>query len=147
MAGLVVRAKYPWLQLNVTKKSKKINSHQEPAPAAKKAAKRSGTVVKAKAVDTSKLKARKSKCQNPSPPREAGACCRCSACQKSKPFQPLSKADLTYFGFAAGETREILGDVGSMESEAFKGGSNLSICRSTWRMSAPTILSRNLRWG
>src|SRR4029077_20563213 len=40
---------------------------------------------------------------------------------------PLSKADLTYFrNLLLDKRREILGDVGSMESEAFKGGSNLS---------------------
>lgn len=39
----------------------------------------------------------------------------------------LSKSDLTYFrNLLLGKRREILGDVGSMESEAFKSGSNLS---------------------
>ncbi|MCL2646540.1 MAG: TraR/DksA C4-type zinc finger protein [Phycisphaerales bacterium] len=39
----------------------------------------------------------------------------------------LGKADLQYFRHLLLEKRrEILGDVGSMESEAFKGGSNLS---------------------
>jgi DnaK suppressor protein len=47
--------------------------------------------------------------------------------KKEKPVQPLGKADLTYFrNLLLEKRREILGDVGSMESEAFKGGSNLS---------------------
>jgi RNA polymerase-binding protein DksA len=40
---------------------------------------------------------------------------------------PLKKADLDYFrALLLEKRREILGDVGSMESEAFKSGSNLS---------------------
>jgi DnaK suppressor protein len=40
---------------------------------------------------------------------------------------PLKKADLEYFrNLLLEKRREILGDVGSMESEAFKSGSNLS---------------------
>ena len=39
----------------------------------------------------------------------------------------LSKSDLQYFrGLLLERRREIIGDVGAMESEAFKGGSNLS---------------------
>jgi len=40
---------------------------------------------------------------------------------------PMSKSDLQYFrNLLLERRREIIGDVGSMESEAFKGGSNLS---------------------
>ncbi len=47
--------------------------------------------------------------------------------KKEKPPAPRSKADLNYFrDLLLEKRREILGDVGSMESEAFKGGSNLS---------------------
>src|SRR5436309_1808675 len=46
---------------------------------------------------------------------------------KEKKVPPLSKQDLQYFRNLLLEKRkEIIGDVGSMESEAFKGGSNLS---------------------
>ncbi|HEY4330517.1 MAG TPA: TraR/DksA C4-type zinc finger protein [Phycisphaerae bacterium] len=46
---------------------------------------------------------------------------------KKEKVQPLSKSDLQYYRNLLLEKRqEILGDVGSMESEAFKGDSNLS---------------------
>ena len=46
---------------------------------------------------------------------------------KKEKVQPLSKSDLQYFrGLLLERRREIIGDMGSMESEAFKGGSNLS---------------------
>jgi len=46
---------------------------------------------------------------------------------KEKKVPALSKQDLQYFRNLLLEKRkEIIGDVGSMESEAFKGGSNLS---------------------
>jgi hypothetical protein len=46
---------------------------------------------------------------------------------KKEKVHPLSKQDLQYFrNLLLEKRREIIGDVGSMESEAFKGGSNLS---------------------
>ncbi len=46
---------------------------------------------------------------------------------KREKVQSLSKSDLQYFrNLLLEKRREIIGDVGSMESEAFKGGSNLS---------------------
>jgi RNA polymerase-binding protein DksA len=46
---------------------------------------------------------------------------------KKEKIVPLSKSDLQYYRNLLLERRkEIIGDVGSMESEAFKGGSNLS---------------------
>jgi DnaK suppressor protein len=46
---------------------------------------------------------------------------------KKEKVHALSKQDLQYFrNLLLEKRREILGDVGSMESEAFKGGSNLS---------------------
>jgi len=109
-----------------TKKTKKSPS-KKPAPAAKKAAKRPEPVVKAKAIDTSKLKA-KIKVPEPKPAaRKPEPVVVVAPAKKAKPVQPLSKADLTYFrNLLLEKRREILGDVGSMESEAFKGGSNLS---------------------
>ncbi len=48
------------------------------------------------------------------------------AARKEK-VQPLSKSDLQYYrNLLLERRREIIGDMGSMESEAFKGGSNLS---------------------
>jgi RNA polymerase-binding protein DksA len=47
--------------------------------------------------------------------------------RKEKAPTPLSKSDLQYFrNLLLEKRRELLGDVGSMESEAFKSGSNLS---------------------
>ncbi len=47
--------------------------------------------------------------------------------KKEKVPTPLTKSDLQYFrNLLLEKRRELLGDVGSMESEAFKGGSNLS---------------------
>ena len=50
------------------------------------------------------------------------------AAKAKKPEAPrLTKADLTHFrDLLLEKRRDILGDVGSMESEAFKAGSNLS---------------------
>jgi DnaK suppressor protein len=46
---------------------------------------------------------------------------------RKEKVQTLSKSDLQYFrNLLLEKRREIIGDVGSMESEAFKGGSNLS---------------------
>lgn len=46
---------------------------------------------------------------------------------KKEKVPSLSKQDLQYFrNLLLEKRREIIGDVGSMESEAFKGGSNLS---------------------
>jgi RNA polymerase-binding transcription factor DksA len=46
---------------------------------------------------------------------------------KKEKVQALTKADLQHFrDLLLERRREIIGDVGSMESEAFKGGSNLS---------------------
>jgi RNA polymerase-binding protein DksA len=46
---------------------------------------------------------------------------------KKEKVQALTKSDLQYFrNLLLERRREIIGDVGSMESEAFKGGSNLS---------------------
>ncbi len=58
---------------------------------------------------------------------EAPAAKSAERVEKKEKAQPLSKSELTYFrNLLLEKRREILGDVGSMESEAFKGGSNLS---------------------
>lgn len=75
------------------------------APPAKSSARRSAPVAKAAPVEPA------------APAREA----------RKEKVVPLSKSDLQYFrNLLLERRREIIGDVGSMESEAFKGGSNLS---------------------
>jgi RNA polymerase-binding protein DksA len=57
----------------------------------------------------------------------AGATLETSKEVKKEKMQTLSKSDLQYFrNLLLERRREIIGDMGSMESEAFKGGSNLS---------------------
>jgi len=83
-------------------------------------------VVKAKAVITSKLKA---KIQSPEPSRRAKPepVVVFLPAKKAKPVQPLSKADLTYFrNLLLEKRREIPWDVGSMDIGSVQGGSNLS---------------------
>jgi len=65
----------------------------------------------------------------PAPAAKAGKYAPSPAAEpvKKEKVQPLSKSDLQYFrGLLLERRREIIGDMGSMESEAFKGGSNLS---------------------
>jgi RNA polymerase-binding transcription factor DksA len=77
------------------------------APPAKSSAKRAGPAPVAKGAAVESV----------APGREA----------RREKVQPLSKSDLQYFrNLLLDRRREIIGDVGSMESEAFKGGSNLS---------------------
>jgi len=102
-----------------SKKSKKAApSKKASAPVAIKKPKRpEEPKVKLKAkVPESKAAAKKT--QAPEPAKET---------RKEKAVSTLTKSDLQYFrSLLLEKRREILGDVGSMESEAFKGGSNLS---------------------
>ena len=66
--------------------------------------------------------------KRPAPPSNGGAKSAAPVKEvKKEKTQPLSKSDLQYYrNLLLEKRREIIGDVGSMESEAFKGGSNLS---------------------
>jgi DnaK suppressor protein len=102
-----------------TKKIKKpAPSKKALAPVAVKKAKRLDepkVKLKGKAPES---KAAAKKTQAPEPAKET---------RKEKAVSTLTKSDLQYFrNLLLEKRREILGDVGSMESEAFKGGSNLS---------------------
>jgi RNA polymerase-binding transcription factor DksA len=82
--------------------AKKTPRKPEPKPEIKLAKKSSSTVLAPKASE---------------PVKEA----------KKEKVPTLSKQELLYFrNLLLEKRREIIGDVGSMESEAFKGGSNLS---------------------
>lgn len=85
----------------------------------KKAVKAPAKVVKKAAPS----KAMPAKAKASSPQRDEGS----AKSGKSSKGSKLGKADLNYFrDLLLEKRREILGDVGSMESEAFKAGSNLS---------------------
>jgi RNA polymerase-binding protein DksA len=111
-----------------TKKSAK-----KAAPAAKKGAskassKREEPKAKGKSKPEPKAEAKASPAKKAAPETASkGAPAAEKAEKKSEKAVSLSKSDLQYFrNLLLEKRREILGDVGSMESEAFKGGSNLS---------------------
>jgi RNA polymerase-binding protein DksA len=104
-------------------------STKKPAKnASKKAAtsmKKSPVAARASAVKSKTKSAPASK----SPPKKtaAAAAAPVKEGKKEKVATALSRSDLQYFrNLLLEKRRELLGDVGSMESEAFKSGSNLS---------------------
>jgi RNA polymerase-binding protein DksA len=105
------------------KTSKKSAKKAAPAPkkAAPKPAKRDEPKARAKPKSQPKpAPARKAAPEPPAPKSERKP-------ERAEKAVSLSKSDLQYFrNLLLEKRREILGDVGSMESEAFKGGSNLS---------------------
>jgi RNA polymerase-binding protein DksA len=110
-----------------TKKSAKKAAPAAKKGAAKAAAKREEPKAKGKSKPESKAEAKASPAKKAAPetaPRSAPAA---EKPEKKEKAVSLSKSDLQYFrNLLLEKRREILGDVGSMESEAFKGGSNLS---------------------
>jgi RNA polymerase-binding protein DksA len=102
-----------------TKKSAKSAPKKSAGGSAKKSTARATPVKsKAKASAPAKTALKKNAAPVAAPAKEA---------KKEKPAAPLSKSDLQYYrNLLLEKRRELLGDVGSMESEAFKGGSNLS---------------------
>jgi DnaK suppressor protein len=118
-------------QKTSSKKTAKHAPAKKTAPAAaRKLASKSAPVKSVRSV----VKSVKSK-TNTSTPAPARAAIKKAAPapapakegKKEKVPTPLSKSDLQYFrNLLLEKRRELLGDVGSMESEAFKGGSNLS---------------------
>jgi len=102
-----------------TKKSKKAApSKKASAPVAVKKPKHADEPKLKLKVKAPESKAAAKKTLAPEPAKEP---------RKEKAVSTLTKADLQYFrNLLLEKRREILGDVGSMESEAFKGGSNLS---------------------
>jgi RNA polymerase-binding protein DksA len=115
------------------KKTAKKTLAKKAAPVAKAAPKKlpepprkAVAAVKAKAIETKEVKPIETK-----PAKKTAAPVPVVKAPepvvKKEKVQPLSKADLQYFrNLLLEKRREIIGDVGSMESEAFKGGSNLS---------------------
>jgi RNA polymerase-binding protein DksA len=105
------------------------------APAAKKTAPAAKAASKREEPKAAKAKARETKAapaaakpavRKPAPPPEPAKTSE-KTDKKEKAVPALSKSDFQYFrNLLLEKRREILGDVGSMESEAFKGGSNLS---------------------
>jgi len=99
--------------------------------AAPKAARKSEVVKSrpASAVKKAVAPAKPAVAKRPAAPAKAasdGAAVASKETKKEK-VQSLSKSDLQYFrNLLMERRREIVGDMGSMESEAFKGGSNLS---------------------
>ncbi len=106
-----------------TKKSAK-----KAAPAPKKAAKPAKREEpKAKPKPKPQPKPAHARKAAPEPPAPKAADKADRKTEKAEKAVSLSKSDLQYFrNLLLEKRREILGDVGSMESEAFKGGSNLS---------------------
>lgn len=101
----------------MAKKTKKTAPSRKAAPAAKKSKRVEESKLKSKP-KAAEVKVAAKKAQAPEPAKET---------KKEKVPSGLSKSDLQYFrNLLLEKRREILGDVGSMESEAFKGGSNLS---------------------
>ena len=106
-------------QKATAKKAKKAAPSRKaaPAPAAKKPKRVEESKLKSKS-KAPEVKVAAKKSQVAEPAKET---------KKEKAVSALTKSDLTYFrNLLLEKRREILGDVGSMESEAFKGGSNLS---------------------
>jgi RNA polymerase-binding protein DksA len=107
-------------QKTSTKKPTKT-SPKKPAASVKKAPVATRTSVakaKPKSASASKAAPRKSAASNAVSAKEG---------KREKVPTTLSKSDLQYFrNLLLEKRRELLGDVGSMESEAFKSGSNLS---------------------
>lgn len=104
-------------QKAAAKKSKKVSAAKA-APAKKAAPKVARAKASAPKAKPAKLPPVKAKSGNDKP---------APAKVTAKASSGLSKSDLQYFrNLLLEKRREILGDVGSMESEAFKQGSNLS---------------------
>jgi RNA polymerase-binding protein DksA len=107
-------------QKTTTKKTTKSAS-KKAATSVKKspvAARASAGKSKAKSAPASKSGPKKGAAAAAAPVKEG---------KKEKVATALSKSDLQYFrNLLLEKRRELLGDVGSMESEAFKSGSNLS---------------------
>ena len=106
-------------QKATAKKSKKAAApvRKAAAPAAKKP----------KRVEESKLKSKSKAPEVKVAAKKSQAAEPVKETKKEKAVSALTKSDLQYFrNLLLEKRREILGDVGSMESEAFKGGSNLS---------------------
>lgn len=112
--------------------AQKASAKKAPKKAAKKAAGRTAPAPR-KATPVSKAKSPPVKAAPKAAPaptaksaKSAPAAIAPAPAKKEKVI-PLSKSDLQYFrGLLLERRREIIGDMGSMESEAFKGGSNLS---------------------
>src|SRR5271156_5186247 len=84
-------------------------------------------VKKAKRPDEPKVKLKGKAPENKAVAKKTQAAEPVKETRKEKVVSTLTKSDLQYFrNLLLEKRREILGDVGSMESEAFKGGSNLS---------------------
>jgi DnaK suppressor protein len=99
------------------KTTKKTVPSRKAAPANKKPKRVEESKLKSKP-KAPEVKVAAKKAQSAEPAKET---------RKEKAPSGLSKSDLQYFrNLLLEKRREILGDVGSMESEAFKGGSNLS---------------------
>ena len=104
-------------QKATAKKSKKAAPSRKAVPAAKKLKRVEESKLKSKS-KAPEVKVAAKKAQVSEPAKET---------KKEKAVSALTKSDLTYFrNLLLEKRRELLGDVGSMESEAFKGGSNLS---------------------
>ena len=104
-------------QKATAKKAKKAAPGRKTAPAAKKPKRVEESKLKSKS-KAPEVKVAAKKAQVSEPAKET---------KKEKAVSALTKSDLQYFrNLLLEKRREILGDVGSMESEAFKGGSNLS---------------------
>ncbi len=126
------------------KKSSPKKPAKKPLPSKKAASVRRPVAAKSvkRSAESSKPKAKaKSSSPPPTPPRPPAPVRPTSKIVVQKNSNPiaeqgraikkekkgLSKSDLQYFrNLLLEKRRELLGDVGSMESEAFKGGSNLS---------------------
>jgi len=92
----------------------------ESSPARKPVAAKAAVTPSSKPIETKPVK-------KPAPAAPVAAKAAPEAPAKKEKVVPLSKQDLQYFrNLLLERRREIIGDVGSMESEAFKGGSNLS---------------------
>jgi RNA polymerase-binding protein DksA len=118
-------------QKSSPKKAAKKAPAKKATPAAKAAPKKSDSArkpVAAKAAVTKDAKPAETKAvKKTAPAAPAAAKAAPEAPVKKEKIVPLSKQDLQYFrNLLLERRREIIGDVGSMESEAFKGGSNLS---------------------
>jgi RNA polymerase-binding protein DksA len=120
------------------KSGKKAATKKAPArPAAKKAEPKAKAPAAKKAAAAPASREPKAPAKRPVPapaapkvvaaPAAPAAAAVNSKEPKKEKGQSLSKSDLQYFrNLLLERRREIIGDMGSMESEAFKGGSNLS---------------------
>jgi RNA polymerase-binding protein DksA len=105
-------------QKTTSKKTAKSASKKASGGAKKSAPVSRSAPVKSKTKSAAAKPTAKKAAPAPAPAKEG---------KKEKVPTPLTKSDLQYFrNLLLEKRRELLGDVGSMESEAFKGGSNLS---------------------